>query len=277
MVLLCINKLTDNFCLQVANTESVDDVSRKAGLIHNTRLRVNRLVGGVRDLVKHGPEKPEKEHGLTEEQINAGGDAMKKVPHADPLGKRVGKPCDPTVGKVLEKCCLEAEAAVAEELAKRRTPIDMEKVSECIQNIKGAVMMAYPMGLPAWDPVRLELEGNDNLAGMADSKHVVDPETCVLWFAGKQLMRDQVLSKYTGRNDKCILKAKLEPKGTGAPQREPAIDEETRKAMVARWHKKQEVEKALAEDDDDAFANSSWANPKAWKNDIAGVGGIRFR
>ena len=22
---------------------------------------------------------------------------MKKVPHADPLGKRVGKPCDPTV------------------------------------------------------------------------------------------------------------------------------------------------------------------------------------
>lgn len=277
MVLICINKLTENFCLEVSNTESVDAVTHKAAIIHNTRLRVRRLVGGVRELVKHGIMRPDKEHGLTEEQINAKGDALKVSPHADPLGKREGKPCDPTVSKTLEKCCLDAEAAVSEELAKRRVPINMDKVIETLQNIKGAVMMGYPMGLPEWDPVRLEIEDNDNLAGMEDSKHVVDADTCVLWFAGKQLLRDQVLSKYTGRNNKCIIKAKLEKKSSGAPQREPAIDETTRKAMVARWHKKQEVDKALAEDDDDAFANSSWANPKAWKNDIAGVGGVRFR
>lgn len=92
-------------------------------------------------------------------------------------------------------------------------------------------------------------------------------------------MRDQKfeMSKYCGKNDKCTIKAKMENKGSGAPQREPAIDEETRKAMMAKWHKKQEQEKLLEEDDEDAFANSAWANPKAWKNDIAGVGSIKFR
>jgi hypothetical protein len=50
---------------------------------------------------------------LSEEQINAGGDALKSMSGADPLGMRVGKPCDPVVAKTLEKCAEEAEMAIS--------------------------------------------------------------------------------------------------------------------------------------------------------------------
>lgn len=274
---LNVGKMTENFLVEAKVTESVDDVTRRTALIHNIRLRVRRLVAGVRELVKYGPMKPSDKFGLSELQINAkGNEALTGGTH-DPLGMRVGKACDPTVGKTLEKCCVDAENLVANSLAERRIPTDLKAIEEAINNLKGGVMMAYPMGLPAWDVVRLGIENDEELAGCEDSKHVVDPDTAVLWFAGKAMIRQQVMSKYVGKNDKCTVKAKLEAKGAAAPAREPAIDEDTRRKMMAKWHKKKEEQEKLAEDDDDAFSNSVWANPKAMKNDISGVGSIKFR
>jgi hypothetical protein len=276
---ITISKLTEEFMFECSVIDSVDDVTRKIAMLHNLRLRVRRLVSGVRQLAKYGPMKHPDKYGLSEAQINAKGDSQLHCAHDDPLGMRVGKACLPTVAKTMEKCAADAEAAVSNELAKRRVATDVAAIKEALQNIKGAVMMAYPMGLPEWDVVRLAMEDQEDLSGQEDSKHVVDPESCLLWFAGKQMLRDQVMSKYVGKNDKCIIKAKLEQKGAGAPQREPAIDEETKKLMMARWYKKQEEEKRMAENaEDDAFAYSEWANPKSVKNSITGGGGeIRFR
>jgi len=133
------------------------------------------------------------------------------------------------------------------------------------------------MGLPEYDAVRHNLEGNEDLSGMEDSKHVLDEESCSLWFAGKQLMRDEVMSKYVGKNNKCIIKAKLQPKSVGAPQREPAVDEDTKKKMMAYWHRKQEETKKLNEADEDAYLNSAWADPKGYKNAMNGIANIRIR
>lgn len=274
-----INKMTEDFIVECEVTEKVDDVTRHVAQLHNLRLRARRLVAGVRHLAKHGPMKPQDKFGLSTEQINANGDEMKMPKDADPLGMRVGKACDPGVAGVLEKCAKEAEALVSNQLFKNNVPSSKEKIEEALMNIGGAVKMAYPMGLPNWDLVSCALDDEEDLSGMADSKHVVDVDACTLWFAGKQLMRekDKAMSDYCGKNNKCIIKAKLEKKGAGAPQREPAIDQETKKAMMARWHKKQAEQKLLEENDDDAYANSSWANPKVWKNDIHGGGGVKFR
>ena len=38
-------------------------------------------------------------------------------------------------------------------------------LEEAIDNIRGAVMIAFPQGLPEWDLVRLGLEGTEELAG----------------------------------------------------------------------------------------------------------------
>jgi len=47
------------------------------------------------------------------------------------------------------------------------------------------------------------------------------------------LQREKKLSDYVGKNDKTKVVAKLQKKGSGAPQREPIVSEEEQKAMVA--------------------------------------------
>ena len=36
---------------------------------------------------------------------------------------------------------------------------------EALDLIRGGVMIAYPMGLPAWDPVRMAIDDTEELAG----------------------------------------------------------------------------------------------------------------
>ena len=39
-------------------------------------------------------------------------------------------------------------------------------VKEALDQLRGAVMIVYPMGLPPHDPIRMELENNEDLSGM---------------------------------------------------------------------------------------------------------------
>lgn len=41
----------------------------------------------------------------------------------------------------------------------------MEMVKEALDLLRGAVMIVYPMGLPPHDPIRMELEDKEDLAG----------------------------------------------------------------------------------------------------------------
>ncbi len=48
--------------------------------------------------------------------------------------------------------------------------------------------------------------------------------------------------------------------------------------MMAQYFKKQEELKKMADDDEDDYVNSSWANPKALKSSlVGGSSGVRFR
>ena len=42
-------------------------------------------------------------------------------------------------------------------------------LEEAVDNIRGAVMIAFPQGLPDWDLVRQALEGSEELAGTSVS------------------------------------------------------------------------------------------------------------
>ncbi len=93
----------------------------------------------------------------------------------------------------------------------------------------------YSLHLPSgaqWDVVRTVLEDTETFAGHALSKDLQEPKTCMLWWAGKPLQRDQPLSKFVGRNEKTKIVAKLTRKGAGAPAREAPVDAETQKNMM---------------------------------------------
>lgn len=49
----------------------------------------------------------------------------------------------------------------------------MEMVKEALDQLKGAVMIVYPMGLPPHDPIRMEFDDQEDLSGTQVSLLIV--------------------------------------------------------------------------------------------------------
>ena len=144
---------------------------------------------------------------------------------------------------------------------------------------KGLMMMAYPgyHGLGPWEPIVLLLEEPEQWHNNGDMADFLDPAKCTLWAVNKELAPNKKFSDYFGKNEKTKVVCKLQSKGSGAPVREPTVDPETHKQMLAYYHKKQEEMKQLADDNEDNFLNSAWADNKAMKAQMHGTGSIKFR
>ena len=289
MVLFHVKKSdTEQFLVEGKTTEKNDDLIVRLVKIWNTRLRVGRLCGYAEQLADYGPAKPAKERGIdhiqeeADEVAKAHGEEVKEKKRneyyqEDPLGARTGNRCKPELGEIIKKTIADAKAVLDKKQVDRKIVTNMAQLQEKIDNIRGAVMIAYPMGLPPYDEVRQELEDNAEIPGMG-GQMVLDPKEVSLWWAGKEFLRGKLVSDRTGRNEKTKIVVKLQKKGSGAPAREPAVTEDERKAMMAHYFKKQEEMKRLAEDDDDSYTNMEWADSKALKKSlIGGSGGIGFR
>jgi len=90
------------------------------------------------------------------------------------------------------------------------------------------------------------------------------------------MIRGKILANYLGKNEKTTVIVKLTA-GSSAPPREPIIDKETHKQMLAYYYKKQEDAKKAEQDIDDGYFESPWANPKGLKNELNGVGNIKWK
>lgn len=50
--------------------------------------------------------------------------------------------------------------------------VGMEVVTDALEQLRGAVLIVYPMGLPPHDPIRMELEDKEDLSGTHVSSNV---------------------------------------------------------------------------------------------------------
>lgn len=276
MVLLH-NKRSDQeqFLFEATVEATVKDTVRELAIINNLRQRITRLKLEGEELAKYGPAKQPDKQGL-DEYAEEG--QVTRGPHyaADPTGRRTGNACAPEVAKVLLRTLDEAAALVHKSQVERKVALTETMLSEAIDNIRGGVMICYPMGLPEWDLVRENLEGKEDLSGTQFALEEMDPETSTLWFAGKQMLFEKQLKDYVGRHEKTKAVVKLQKKGSGAPAREPVVDQETQKAMMSWYYKKQEEQKKLAEDEDDHFTGAAWASNHSLKAHFSGVSSVRL-
>lgn len=267
----------NEFLYETTVKMNVGDLLQELCEVHNLRLKVLRMSFCLKELAKHGPLRPEETRGISDDlskvselDVNAYG----KPTSPDEAGYRTGCPPPPEVADVMSRTAEEAEAAVDISLVVQKRTIDKKTCQTHIDNMRGAVMIAYPAyhRLPVYDPARLELEDKEELDGASELQAVLDHTQTNLWWAGKELRVDQTLDQYVGRNEKTKIVAKLAPKASGAPVREPRIDEGTHKAMMAHYYKKQEETKKLADDEDDSYLDAEWANPKSLKDALVGGG-----
>lgn len=195
---------------------------------------------------------------------------------ADPTGARSGNGVGPQLMETIERVCQDAESVLSPNYAALKKAVSVALLTEKLDNIRGAVTMAYPMGLPEWDTVRLTIEGIEGLEGTAAGQDLMDPESAEVWIASRALERSQTVGDRLGKNEKTKVIAKMQQPGGGCPGREPGVSEDEKKAMMAYYFKKQEEMKKLSESNEDEYLNSSWADPKALQRSLRGqTGNVR--
>ncbi|CAM9787236.1 unnamed protein product [Choristocarpus tenellus] len=192
----------DSFIVEASTTESNETLVRRVVKIWNTRIRLMQLIGGVRSLGQYGPMKPEAEHGLDEVKEEYEGIKIDKGPFyvPDPTGKRTGNGVGPQLTETFEKVCKDAELMLEQSRGGgtgrngggKLAAVTQDALNEKMDNIRGAVTMAFPMGLPPYDVVRMTIEGEEGLEGTSAAQELLDEETAGLWMAGKEFRKDQV-------------------------------------------------------------------------------------
>ncbi|XXQ34497.1 Ubiquitin-like domain-containing protein [Plasmodiophora brassicae] len=266
MVLLHVKRGDDDeFLVECSCGDPGQDVLAMIVSLHNRRRVLAFLADNVDALAEYGPMRPEEERGLEGT--------------ADPTGVRCGVPPQPGYVQTLQRVAKDAHALVDKKQAEKRVVLKPEHLEECEMNIRGAVAIAYPMGLPECDVLRQWVDDRLDLSGTLVSKNIMELDESALWFAGKRISTGDPLGKAIGSNEKTKVVVRLQRLSSGAPVREPAVDKETQKAMMAYYHKKQEEQKRLEEDNQDSYLNSDWANPKQYKQHFQGLspGNIKWR
>jgi len=197
MVFIQVKKSdTEQIFVECKTTETNDAVIDRIVELWNTRLRLGRLCASALGLADYGPEKRENEKGLDTIQMEADEDAAKhgeKVPERhrneyyqeDPTGSRTGNRCRPELADVIKKTVQDAQECISAKRVERKEVLLMEDMMEKMENIRGAIMICYPEGLPQYDICRLELEGDDSGAVGAAGAAIVIAEETSMWWAGK--------------------------------------------------------------------------------------------
>lgn len=284
MVVIHVKKTDENqFLFETTVASNVDETVKELIDTWNIQIQIRRLCDEMEELAKYGPAKrPDKQCIDTYTTDDHGYLINDKIPRGshycmDPTGRRTGEAPEPRLAEVINKQVSDARKLTnAKDHVTRGIKVNAAYFQECLDSLRGAVMIAFPEGLPEWDEVRQTLEGNWEIDGR--TIECID-EGAELWWAGKMMEQGigKKLSDYLGRNDKTKIVAKLQKKGAGAPQREPTVDEQTQKEMMSFYHKKQEELKRLQEDADDSFLDSAWADSSQLKSQLQGTGSIRWR
>jgi len=287
MVLITIKSGNDpQFLFDVPAKTEVEKVREQVRLIYNARLKVERIATEIDQLAQYGTILPENMQGLNEDQIidlklkdpwtekciPSGG----AIENKDIYNRRNGQRPNDNMVKILQDTITKSKESISKKKIEEKVALTLEMVQESIDNMKGACMIVYPMGLPPHDPIQAEFENREDLSGQQASKLVIPEFQCALWWASKELQDGKILSDYVGRNDRTKIVAKIQKIGQSAPAREAVVSEAQQKEMMAKAYRRQEELKKLEENSEDDYLHSAWADSNQLKRHLTGMGDIKW-
>uniref|UniRef100_UPI003AAABAB5 cilia- and flagella-associated protein 298 isoform X2 n=1 Tax=Centroberyx gerrardi TaxID=166262 RepID=UPI003AAABAB5 len=232
----------------------LDSLIQQITHIYNGRLKVDRICSEIPELADHGITLPPNMQGLTDDQIEdlklkdeweekcvpSGGAVFRK----DEIGRRNGHAPNDKMKAVLMRTVEEAKALISKKQVQANVCVTMEMVKEALDQLRGAAMIVYPMGLPPHDPIRMEFENQEDLSGTQASLQVITEDECQLWWAAKEMQRGKKLQDYIGKNEKTKLVVK--------------------------------IQKKLEEAVDDSHLDSEWSDRQALKRQFQGLTNIKW-
>jgi hypothetical protein len=69
------------------------------------------------------------------------------------------------MAEVIMKTITDAKEGVSNKMAAANKTLSVKEVQDCLEKLKGAVMIVYPMKLPSYDPVQAEIDNCEDLSG----------------------------------------------------------------------------------------------------------------
>ncbi|KAL7438221.1 hypothetical protein ACHAXH_004491 [Discostella pseudostelligera] len=268
----------DGFLFETTASTPVDDLIESLVEIHNARVRSRLIIESVKELALYGIMKRPGGVGTDEVQEMLGNEIENEPNYiADPSGQRSGNPPDSGMADLLKREVEALEAYIDKKQVQNKIALTMDCIEKKINNVRDAVSMAYPMGLPEWDSVRRAVDDSiDNLKGTDLGQSLIDAKDTALWTCNREFLRGTLVSVRIGScNEKTKVIAKLTRKGAGPPARESIISEAERNAMTSYYFQRQEELKRLAQADDDDYLNSDWADPKGMKRNLQGLNDLK--
>uniref|UniRef100_A0A8C0I5Z2 CFAP298-TCP10L readthrough n=1 Tax=Balaenoptera musculus TaxID=9771 RepID=A0A8C0I5Z2_BALMU len=221
MVLLHVKRGDESqFLLQAPGSTELEELTVQVARVYNARLKVQRVCSEMEELAEHGVFLPPNMQGLTDDQIEdlklkdewgekcvpSAGSVFKK----DDIGRRNGQAPNEKMKQVLKKTIEEAKAIISKKHVEANVCVTMEMVKDALDQLRGAVMIVYPMGLPPYDPIRMEFENKEDLSGSQAALSVITESEAQLWWAAKELRRTKKLSDYVGKNEKTKIIVKIQ-------------------------------------------------------------------
>lgn len=182
---------------------------------------------------------------------------------------RIGVIKNEQLTKMMIDTSNKAKKMISYKRAENKEQLHIKELLQMKEELSAALRIAFPNfeGIGEWEPAREICEGFYAFENLnTDQTDYLDPKNSTLWWAGKEFHPDKLLGHYSGKNEKTKLMVKISKTGTGAPAREGGMDEETKSKLMAMYHKQQEELKKIATNNEDDFANSTWANPNNLKN-----------
>ena len=273
------------FLYETTLSAPVDNVVNDICLLINGRLKVLRLVEAIRDLANHGIAKAPKARGLLEEQVQELKLVDEEIERCQPVGGTVESP-DPVEFRVglapastFREVLLEAAQDAELKMRNEKQLVTCKDSATCLKMLKEALDQVYPMGLPEYDPVRMELENREDLTDCRNLqlKEVADPQDTKLWFASKELLLGTCLGQYLGKIEKTKVVVKVASKKSGQPCREPLMSEEEQKRLMMYQAKRREEIQMLASTQDDSYYDAPWADQNGLKRKVLGLNDISWK
>ena len=101
----------------------------------------------------------------------------------DPVEFRVGRaPTGP-----FKELMLNLVKEIEEKMKNPQHFLKQSDIIKAQKDLKEVVAKVYPMGIPEYDPIRMEFENRENLAEFHSKQltNVADPQDTKLWFSSK--------------------------------------------------------------------------------------------
>ena len=193
----------------------------------------------------------------------------------DPVQFRVGKaPTGP-----FKELLLNLVKEIEEIMKNPQHFLKQADISKAMKDLKEALAKVYPMGIPDYDPIRMEIENRECLQEFHNTQltNVADPQDTKLWFSSKELMPGQCLGDFLKKKKKTKVIIKIASLKSGQPSREPLLSEKDQHMLLAHSAKRREEMIALAKNSDDSYHDSPWADQGGLKRKMCGLDNISWK